>query len=125
MSAICFCGVCIPYSAVLPLLLIVLQYIARPLAKIGLIPEPVAKRLGINIHVANASSASDASEDEDCCGKKSCSKSSTSSSTKSTSSSSGGDNYVGEIISEVGDSAEFESLVGNNELVFVKFTAEW
>ena len=35
MAACCIGGVCIPYSALLPFLLMVLQYIARPLARMG------------------------------------------------------------------------------------------
>lgn len=47
MSAICLCGVCVPYSAILPLLLIALQYIAKPLHKAGLIPDAIATRIGL------------------------------------------------------------------------------
>jgi len=60
MSAMCLCGVCVPYIAIIPLLLVVLQYIARPLYQMGLtIPDVLlAKKLGITTTtiVNNASS---------------------------------------------------------------------
>eukprot|EP00970_Alexandrium_tamarense_P014108 scaffold3862_cov201-Alexandrium_tamarense.AAC.2 len=45
MSCLCIGGVCIPYTAVLPLLLIGLQWVATQLAKVGLLPDWVAKKL--------------------------------------------------------------------------------
>ena len=61
MSAICLCGVCIPYSAIIPLLLVVLQFIARPLYQMGLIPDGLAKKLGITINTARVT-ANDSNE---------------------------------------------------------------
>ena len=45
MSCLCIGGVCIPYSALLPCLLIGLQWIASQFAKVGLLPDFVAKLL--------------------------------------------------------------------------------
>eukprot|EP01083_Nonionella_stella_P019370 53854_1 len=56
MSCLCIGGVCIPYSAILPFLLVFLRAIVRPLAKLGLIPEPIAKRLGIAVLSKNEES---------------------------------------------------------------------
>lgn len=55
MSCLCIGGVCIPYTAVLPLLLIGLQWVATQLAKVGLLPDWVAKKLG-KLHVVLSSS---------------------------------------------------------------------
>jgi len=62
MSAICLCGVCIPYSAIIPLLLVVLQYITRPLYQMGLIPDGLAKKLGITINTALRVTANDSNK---------------------------------------------------------------
>ena len=114
-------GVCIPYSAIVPLILIVLQFFAAPLAKMGLLPDFVAKKLGIAITGADSSSCANKS----CCEaetkptkrreKKSTNKASCSTSTSTDTS----------IIYEVTDSDSFQNLIQSKELVFVKFTAEW
>jgi hypothetical protein len=46
MSCLCIGGVCIPYSAILPLLLLGLQWIAAKLARVGCLPDWVGKKLG-------------------------------------------------------------------------------
>jgi len=88
MSCLCIGGVCIPYTALFPVLIIALQWIASQFAKVGLLPASVAKRLGLNPAgnkkvVENENSK--ACEDKECCsggkGNGSSSKSSTSSST--------------------------------------------
>mmetsp|Transcript_63307 Transcript_63307/g.187123 ORF Transcript_63307/g.187123 Transcript_63307/m.187123 type:complete len:196 (-) Transcript_63307:81-668(-) len=47
MSAICIGGVCVPYTAVLPLLALALRWLATQLAALGVLPGFVAKKLGI------------------------------------------------------------------------------
>ena len=49
MSCLCIGGVCIPYSALFPLLLIGLQWIAAQFAKVGLLPSSLAKKLGLSV----------------------------------------------------------------------------
>eukprot|EP00567_Pseudictyota_dubia_P013124 CAMPEP_0197436140 /NCGR_PEP_ID=MMETSP1175-20131217/3614_1 /TAXON_ID=1003142 /ORGANISM="Triceratium dubium, Strain CCMP147" /LENGTH=198 /DNA_ID=CAMNT_0042965353 /DNA_START=6 /DNA_END=602 /DNA_ORIENTATION=- len=46
MAAICIGGVCVPYTAVLPLLALALKWLAAQLAKVGILPEFVAKKFG-------------------------------------------------------------------------------
>lgn len=48
MSCLCIGGVCIPYAGLIPLLLLALQWFATQLAKVGLLPNFLAKRLGLN-----------------------------------------------------------------------------
>jgi len=47
MTCLCLGGVCIPYTALFPMLIIGLQWIASKFAKVGLLPEFIAKRLGL------------------------------------------------------------------------------
>jgi len=47
MTTICFGGVCIPYTAVLPLIALVLKWFAHQLAIIGFLPVSLAKKLGV------------------------------------------------------------------------------
>jgi len=70
MSAICVCGVCVPYSAIIPLLLVLLQYIARPLYQMGLIPDVLAKKLGITTTTRTTTSTTtivDNNDNKKCC----------------------------------------------------------
>jgi len=48
MSCICIGGVCIPYAGLIPLLLFALQWVAAQLAKVGMLPDFIAKRLGVH-----------------------------------------------------------------------------
>lgn len=52
MAACCIGGVCIPYSAILPLIMVFLQYLLRPLAKLGLLPSWMADMLGVTTSAA-------------------------------------------------------------------------
>ncbi len=115
MSAICCGGVCIPYSAIVPFLLLFLQFFARPLAKLGLLPAPIAKRLGIS---ATGESDAGCSEESCCDEKKPPSRGKRSKSKKSVVTSD-------VIMREVADASEFQNLVDGSDVVIVKFTAEW
>ncbi len=46
MSCLCIGGVCIPYSTILPLILLGLQWIGAKLARVGLLPLWVGRKLG-------------------------------------------------------------------------------
>jgi len=88
MSCLCIGGVCIPYTALFPVLIIALQWIASQFAKVGLLPASVAKRLGLNPagkKVENSEN-SKTCEDKGCCsgGKGSSGKSSSKNSSSST-----------------------------------------
>ncbi|KAL7456087.1 hypothetical protein ACHAXS_000376, partial [Conticribra weissflogii] len=58
MTACCLFGVCIPYTAIVPLCLISIQWVASKLAAFGLLPEFVVKKIGIQ----NGKSAQSAEE---------------------------------------------------------------
>eukprot|EP00986_Skeletonema_menzelii_P007864 scaffold3128_cov145-Skeletonema_menzelii.AAC.2 len=47
MSCLCIGGVCIPYAGLIPLLLFALKWVAAQLAKVGLLPDFIAQRLGL------------------------------------------------------------------------------
>jgi len=80
MSAICLCGVCVPYSAILPLLLIVVQVIAKPLHAMGLLPDFIALKLGLPIkEVVRDDNEGTDEGDDGCCDAKECTNSSTTS----------------------------------------------
>ena len=122
MSCLCLGGVCIPYTALLPMLLIGLQWIASQFAKVGLLPESIARRLGL----AAAASAGTKDRTKDrtkgggegrgCCGN------------------GGGESAVDdregeEVVEHVEDLARWETLFTaaseKSTLLFVKFTADW
>jgi len=126
MTAICLCGVCIPYSAIIPLLLVVLQFIARPLYQMGLLPDILAKKLGI---VNNSNGKGDESCCDSDCNKtsvagrseSSVSNDSTSTSTATSTPSTSGDGDVVEITSM----AQFKVILQEKNTIFLKFTADW
>mmetsp|Transcript_20984 Transcript_20984/g.42327 ORF Transcript_20984/g.42327 Transcript_20984/m.42327 type:complete len:194 (-) Transcript_20984:457-1038(-) len=49
MAAICIGGVCVPYTAVLPLLALALKWLAAKLATFGLLPKSAARKLGLDL----------------------------------------------------------------------------
>lgn len=54
MALCCIGGVCIPYTAIIPLLLYGLQWVLQKLANMGLLPEAMCKQLqGFMITVNN------------------------------------------------------------------------
>mmetsp|Transcript_1425 Transcript_1425/g.2607 ORF Transcript_1425/g.2607 Transcript_1425/m.2607 type:complete len:213 (+) Transcript_1425:223-861(+) len=132
MSAICLCGVCIPYSAILPLLLVLFQYLCRPLYRLGLIPEVLAKKLGI----ASSSSSSSSS----CC--KSAAEKETSAttsfiSTESSISSTAADDTTAQqqqqqqqdekqTIIQITSQEQLQKLMQTQpQIIILKFTADW
>mmetsp|Transcript_15946 Transcript_15946/g.23326 ORF Transcript_15946/g.23326 Transcript_15946/m.23326 type:complete len:197 (+) Transcript_15946:131-721(+) len=116
MSVCCLFGVCIPYTAILPMLVILLQYIARPLAKIGLLPEPIAKYLGVYTSDSASAAATAAVKASNAC---------TNGDTKCCAKSAAGDETDTTTMHEIKNSEQLHNLLQNNTTVFVKFTAEW
>mmetsp|Transcript_15963 Transcript_15963/g.18558 ORF Transcript_15963/g.18558 Transcript_15963/m.18558 type:complete len:199 (-) Transcript_15963:19-615(-) len=119
MSCICLGGVCIPYSAILPFLLIALQYIIKPLHKAGLIPDSIAKRLGL--YIAKNTSATKSKEEkiddscrDDCCNFETAKFVPTGSSEE-----------LDDIVSQIESSEQYKTLLSEYETVILKFTAEW
>ena len=87
-----------------------LQYIARPLAKMGLLPAFIAIRLGIPLK--------DGKESVEC---GSCCASSNATSSETTNLVEGSDGRVMALKS----TEEYSKLISSNAIIFIKFTAEW
>lgn len=129
MSAICLCGICIPYSAILPLLLVLFQYLCRPLYRMGLIPEVLAKKLGI----ASSSSSSSSS----CCksaAEKETSGTTSFTSTESSITSSTADDTTAQqqqqdekqTIVQITSKEQLQQLMQKQpQIIILKFTADW
>lgn len=116
---------CIPYSALLPVLLIGLQWIAAQLAKVGLLPEFIAKRLGLN-SAGNKQQVVGNSCDVGCCSVKSTSRSnSVATTTTSTTSDDGEGNEEG--VEHIDNLERWKEVFTacKNSILIVKFTAEW
>ena len=107
MTCICLFGVCVPISAVLPFVIFALQYIAKPLHDAGLLPEMIAKRIGLSKSVQSVNK----SEEESCAKTSCCSKSSDCD----------GENDILTIESY----EEYKAALSNYNSVLIKFTAEW
>jgi thiol-disulfide isomerase/thioredoxin len=144
MSAICICGVCVPYSAIIPLLLVVLQYIARPLYQMGLIPDGLAKKLGITIHT-DSGGGGGGTDGNKCCDSDAASvgvagrmestvSNDTTTTTTTTTTNSDNDNDITDItaeptatILEISSKDELTLFMNQQKetIVILKFTAEW
>ncbi len=107
MTCICIGGVCIPVSAVLPFVIFVLQYMAKPLYDAGLLPEMIAKRIGLS----KAAQSSSAKEDSSCEKKSCCDKMS-------------GSNNDCDVLT-IESLEDYRSASSNHKFLFIKFTAEW
>jgi len=122
MAACCFFGVCIPYSAIIPFLIMALQYLAAPLARAGLLPAFITSRLGINQKQCGSDKLTG-----DCC-KKGATCSDYSNNDKGTveedmtDNSSNVDKPKMTFIKTV---EEYRTTLSTNKIVFVKFTADW
>ena len=119
MSACCLFGVCIPYSAILPLVLIVLQYLAKPLYNAGLLPEHIALRIGL----VNKSKGIiiEGEEGEKTDKSNGCSSSSCCDGNSTVKESKDEDENVVTIESM----EQYKSILSKYNTVIVKFTAEW
>ena len=122
MSCLCIGGVCIPYTALLPILLMALQWVASQFAKVGLLPDFIAKRLGMN----NADRKKHVScEEQGCCSNNaSRSDSVLTTATAATTTSDEDDEVTVEHIDNLNRWKEVFTACKNSTLV-VKFTADW
>ena len=67
MPLCCIGGVCIPYTAILPLLIYALQWMLQKIADTGLLPDPICKQLqGFMINIKNSNKLKADGEDS-CC----------------------------------------------------------
>ena len=94
-----------------------LQWVARPLARMGLLPAFIAVRLGIPLNPTK--SAEKELSDKSC---SNCCSSTTASETTSLADSTEHD--AGQVMT-LKSREEYTKLVSSNATVFIKFTAEW
>eukprot|EP00804_Cyclotella_cryptica_P029749 CCRYP_015211-RA/>CCRYP_015211-RA protein AED:0.06 eAED:0.06 QI:125/1/1/1/1/1/2/494/210 len=131
MSCLCIGGVCIPYSAILPLLLVGLQWLAAKLARLGLLPDWVGKKLGVSPSGKISSNSSTATS---CCNsnnKSNCCPTTESSITEATTSTDSEHETTDQPppIVHITSLSQWQSLLAscqkNNAALIVKFTADW
>mmetsp|Transcript_17411 Transcript_17411/g.20858 ORF Transcript_17411/g.20858 Transcript_17411/m.20858 type:complete len:201 (+) Transcript_17411:165-767(+) len=119
MSTICFGGVCIPYSAILPLIALAFKWIVTKVATLGLLPDLIVQKLGVV-------QSKDPAEGEACCGSNSGGGRSKKSRSKTSKATTAVEHpQTVQVIESVED---WDNLFGEDKeenLVIVKFTAEW
>ena len=115
MALFCICGVCVPYSALVPLLLLAIKWVVEKLVCAGLLPEWIEDKLARAIaqapRGAKKSVQSSAATVSTCC----------SSASAAAPQSSG-------LVKEIQSHEEWERLVsssGEDATVIVKWTASW
>ena len=96
----CIGGVCVPYTAVVPLALLVFKWCLSKLAKLGLVPDSVCKAL--NLQQFEQSSCCKTDEKT---GKTTCTAKST--------------------VRELKDEEDFNNLLKEGDIMLLKFTADW
>jgi thioredoxin 1 len=69
MPLCCIGGVCIPYSAIIPLVIIGIQWVFQKLVNVGLIPESIGQQLNGFITINQNSNNKDEKESATCCKK--------------------------------------------------------
>ena len=113
MALCCIGGVCIPYSALMPVLFIALRWIAGKLHELGLIPKA-----WLPSSDTKASTSSCCSADSSCTTNTRRGKKSSATSTKSCNASTGK-------VLVVESAQQWQQLSTTSTLVIVKFTATW
>lgn len=106
MTVICIGGVCVPYTAIVPLLLLAAQWLAAKLASFGLLPPAIAKHLGLTVAYSETASKETRAE---------CSENET---TRSSFTSS-------KLVRSIESMDEWTSVIEKHPVLVVKFTAEW
>lgn len=145
MSCLCIGGVCIPYAGLIPFLLFALKWMAAQLNNVGLLPDFISQRLGLQ-----SEKESCAESDGSCCEpekqrrRRTARESSTASTVGTTDVDDNEDekkedNNSNDNISGGGDVEHIDTLTrwsevfsqckqqssSSSTLLFVKFTAEW
>ena len=110
MSVCCIGGVCIPYTAIVPLLLLGFKWIASQLAAMGLLPPSIANHLGLQQAAANKSTDNACMTQSSVC----CSNNTV----KSRS-------VPSKVVHSVESMDEWTAVVEKHPVVVVKFTATW
>ena len=109
MSVCCIGGICIPYTAIIPLLLLGLRWLAEKLARLGLLPESVVHHLGL---AAVAAQNKPEHKKDDCCANTNTTKS--------------GDNVTeSKLVHSVESMEDWTAIQREHDILVVKFTAAW
>ena len=95
----CIGGVCVPYTAVVPLALLVFKWCLSKLAKLGLVPDSVAKLLNLQQFEQSSCCKTDENGKTVCTGKST--------------------------VKELQSEEEFNNLLKQGDILLVKFTADW
>jgi len=113
MSVCCIGGVCIPYTAIVPLLLLGLKWLAEKLARLGLLPDFVVQHLGLA-----AVAAAQKERESSCCD-------TTNTTASSSTSLSNNNKNSGKLVHSVESMEDWTFIKQNHEVIVVKFTAAW
>mmetsp|Transcript_39349 Transcript_39349/g.95169 ORF Transcript_39349/g.95169 Transcript_39349/m.95169 type:complete len:210 (+) Transcript_39349:1384-2013(+) len=116
---ICIGGVCVPTTAVVPVVLLVIRWTLAKLYVWGIVPEFIADLLNLKqIQLASTT-------EKQCCMTKQQQSTASTDSTVSSSSSSPSSTTTS-VVKELESEEEFEELVNNDDnIVCMKFTASW
>eukprot|EP00537_Pseudo-nitzschia_pungens_P017042 CAMPEP_0172401902 /NCGR_PEP_ID=MMETSP1061-20121228/52480_1 /TAXON_ID=37318 /ORGANISM="Pseudo-nitzschia pungens, Strain cf. pungens" /LENGTH=188 /DNA_ID=CAMNT_0013135711 /DNA_START=68 /DNA_END=634 /DNA_ORIENTATION=+ len=113
---ICIGGVCVPYSAVIPLFLLGIKWIFAKLHTYGLLPNFIAELMNLKQFQQEQKSApSSCCDSENAAPKRSKTKRLPTESSSASSS----------VVKRLESDEEFDDLLKKNEKVVVKFTANW
>ena len=118
---ICIGGCCVPTTAVVPVVLLVIRWTLAKLYVWGLVPEFVADLLNLKqINLASSSKQQQEQDKQQCC-RRSASTTTDSTVSSSSSTSSTATSYI---VKELESEEEFEKLVSkDSNIVCMKFTA--
>mmetsp|Transcript_8187 Transcript_8187/g.11804 ORF Transcript_8187/g.11804 Transcript_8187/m.11804 type:complete len:209 (+) Transcript_8187:145-771(+) len=130
MSTICFGGVCIPYSAILPLIALAFKWVVTKIATLGLLPDSVVQRLGVVVANAKAKEIDDSTcrtSDSSCCPSISTGRSKTTRSKTSKAGTTAATKEYPATVQIIESVEEWDNLVQekSEDLVVAKFTADW
>ena len=118
--ALCICGICIPYSAVFALLAVIFKPIAAGLVQLGILPDWLARKLGID-----STATKNHSEKTTTCCKEGVVNSATRPQPQPTVAATTTISQNGGNISTIQSKEHFESTLSSYSKVIMKFTASW
>jgi thioredoxin 1 len=120
MALCCINGVCVPYSALIPLLYYGLRWLLTKLTESGLIPKTWEEKINTILHkTLHPSSSSSSTKSNEASTNGSCCDATGSCSTKQTSMA------ETELITTITSMEQWESLFTSSSVVICKFTAKW
>mmetsp|Transcript_14302 Transcript_14302/g.22040 ORF Transcript_14302/g.22040 Transcript_14302/m.22040 type:complete len:176 (-) Transcript_14302:138-665(-) len=100
MAVCCIGGVCVPYTAILPLIALIAKWIVTKLAPLGIVPSSICKALGIDENTGK-----DKVSSSSCCNKNKV--------------------LLEGKVTEIETSEAWEESLQKTKVVVAKFTASW